>query len=201
MSLRLTVASVYLPKRTIWKELLHVEEVTNSALDEAIRASVPGHEPRALGDHDAGLEGLRDRMAQGHKERIATLVEALGPKKAVEVARLALYRAGMQLGKEAKAKLGVRDDPRDLQKAARVLYRVLGIDFTMSYDNGRGEMRVHRCALARRYDSATCAVLCATDEGVVQGLSDQARLRFTQHLTSGEPNCVAEFRFGKELGK
>ena len=201
MSVRLAIANFYLTKRMIRKELLHVEQVTNSALDEAIRANAPGHNPSAPTADDAGLEELRDRMARGHKERVAILVEALGREKAVEVARLALYQAGMQLGKEARAKLGVQDDIRDLERAARVLYRVLGIDFTMSFRNGRGEMRVHRCALARNYDSSTCAVLCATDEGVVHGLSELAELRFTQHLTSGKPDCVAELRFGKGAGE
>jgi predicted ArsR family transcriptional regulator len=197
----LAIASAYLPKRTIRKELLHVEQVTNAALDEAIRANVPGSLPKVPAADDRRLEELRDRMAQGHKERIAILVEALGREKAVEVARHALYRAGMQLGTEARMKLGVRDDPRDLEKAARVLYRVLGIEFTMNYSNGRGEMRVQRCALARKYDSSTCAVLCATDEGVVHGLSDMAQLKFTQHLTSGKAECVAEFKFDEEGGK
>jgi len=202
MSLRLAIASAYLPKRTIRKELLHVEQVTNAALDEAIGANVPGYEPRPLATNAAmGLEELRDRMALRHKERVGVLVEALGREKAVEVARLALHQAGMKLGKEARAKLGVRDDPRDLEKAARVLYRVLGIEFTMSFGEGKGEMRVHRCALARNYDASTCAVLCATDEGVVHGLSDRAQLKFTQHLTSGRPECIAEFSFGKEAGR
>jgi predicted ArsR family transcriptional regulator len=201
MSLRLAIASAYLPKRTIRKELFHVEQVTNSALDEAIRANVPGHAPRGLSGNDMGLEGLRDRMARGHVERVAIMMEALGREKALEVARLALYQAGIQLGKEARGKLGVRDVPSDLQKAAKVLYRVLGIEFTMSYEDGRGEMRVHRCALAKEYDSSTCAVLCATDEGVVHGLSERAELKFAQHLTSGKPECVAEFRFRKEEGK
>jgi hypothetical protein len=201
MSLRLAIASAYLPKRTIRKELLHVEQVTNAALDEAIRANVPGYRLREIAPSDKGLEELRDRMAQGHKERVAILIEALGKERAVEVARLALYRAGTQLGKEARRKLGVRDDPRDLEKAARVLYRVLGIEFTMSYCNGQGEMRVQRCALARKYDSSTCAVLCATDEGVVYGLSDMAQLKFIQHLTSGKADCLAEFKFDEEGGK
>lgn len=201
MSLRLAIASAYLPKRTIRRELLHVEQVTNAALDEAIQANVPGFEPIALETSATGLEELRDRMALGHKERVAILANALGQEKAVEVARLALYRAGTQLGKEARAKLGVRDEPRELQKAARVLYRVLGIEFTMDYQEGRGEMRVQRCALARNYDAGTCAVLCATDEGVVHGLSDHAELKFTQHLTSGKPECIAEFSFSKEAGK
>jgi predicted ArsR family transcriptional regulator len=201
MSFRLAIANFYLTKRMIRKELLHVEQVTDSALDKAIRANIPGHEPSALAANDVGLEELRDRMARGHKERVAILVEALGREKAVEVARLALYHAGMQLGKEARAKLGVRDKPRDLQKAARVLYRVLGIEFTMNHYEGRGEMHVHRCALARQYDSLTCSALCATDEGVVHGLSDRAQLKFTEHLTSGRSDCVAEFRFEKEVGK
>ncbi len=201
MSLRLVIASAYLPKRTIRKELLHVEQVTNAALDEVIRANAPGYVQRALAGDDMGLENLRDRMARGHKERVAVLAKALGQEKAVEVARHALYLVGTQLGKESRAKLGVQDEPRDLEKAASVLYRVLGIEFTMSYSNGRGEMRVHRCALARNYDAGTCAVLCATDEGAVHGLSERAELRFTQHLTAGKPECVAEFRFDKEAGK
>jgi predicted ArsR family transcriptional regulator len=201
MSLRLAIASAYLPKRTIRKELLHVEQATNAALDEAIGASVSGYLPRTLAEDDSRLEELRDRMARGHKERVAVLVEALGRERAVEVARLALFQAGTELGREAREKLSVRDEPGDLRKAAKVLYRVLGIEFTMSYEDRRGEMRVHRCALARLYDSSTCEVLCATDEGVVHGLSERAELKFTQHLTSGKPECVAEFKFEKEAGR
>ncbi len=201
MSLKLAIASAYLPKRTIRNELLHVEQATNAALDEAIMASVPTYRPRILDNDGVGLEELRDRMARGHKERVAILVETLGEEKAVDLARRALYKAGMQLGKEAREKLGVRDEPRDLERAAKVLYRVLGIEFTMSFHDGRGEMRVHRCALARNYDSGTCAVLCATDEGVVHGLSERAVLKFTQHLTSGKPECLAELKFEREAGK
>jgi predicted ArsR family transcriptional regulator len=195
MSFRLAIASFYLSKNRIRKELLHVEQVTNAALDEAVRAYIPGYEPRPLAGHDKELKELRDRMAQGHRERVAILVEAIGREKAVDVARNALYHAGLQLGAKARAKLGVRDGPQDLERAAKVLYQVLGIEFTMSYSNGIGEMRVHRCALARNYDSSTCQVLCATDEGVVHGLSARAHLKFTQFLTSGKPDCVAEFKF------
>lgn len=201
VSLRLAIASAYLPKRTIRKELLHVEQITNSALDNVIRANdISYPQPLDL-TAEKDVEAIRNRMAKGHKNRVHILLEALGRERAVEVARQALYKAGTQLGKEVKAKLDVHDEPRDLEKAARVLYRVLGIDFTMSYQNGSGKMRVHRCALARQYDAATCAVLCATDEGVVNGLSENAQLKFTQYLTSGEPTCVAEFRFGKEAVK
>jgi hypothetical protein len=201
MSFRLAMANLYLPRRTIRKELLHVEQVTNSALDEAIRANVPGRAPIPQAEGDMGLDGLRDRMARGHRERVAILVEALGRERAMQVARPALYEAGVRLGKEARAKLGVRDELRDLQRAARVLYRVLGIEFTMDHHGGHGEMRVHRCALARQYDALTCSALCATDEGVVHGLSDRARLNFTEHLTSGRPDCVAELRFEEEVGE
>jgi hypothetical protein len=44
-------------------------------------------------------------------------------------------------------------------------------------------------------------VLCATDEGVVHGLSDRAQLRFIQHLTSGKAECLAEFEIKMGAGK
>ncbi len=198
MSLRLALASLYLPRWTIRRQLLHVEDVTNAALDRLLAIHVPSYKAPTVDASQIDLDAIRQRMATGHRERVRVLTAALGKEKATELGRGALFEAGTRLGREAREYLKVRDDPADLEKAARVMYRLLGIEFTLSNHNGRNEMLVRRCALARGYDADTCAVLCATDEGVVNGLSDRAKLKFKNYLTSGEKTCVAELSFSGE---
>jgi len=195
MSVRLALANLYLSKGTIIKQLLHVEEETNAALDELLAAQVSNYKAPLVDHATKDLNAIRQRMAVGHKQRVRILTQALGKEKATELARRALFEAGTKLGREARASLGVRDESRDLEKAARVMYRVLGIEISLNLQGGKGQMLVHRCALARGYDADTCAVLCATDEGVVNGISDRAKLKFRNYLTSGEKACVAELTF------
>jgi hypothetical protein len=184
-----------MPRASLRRELLHVEEVTNAALDTALYQAVPDYRPEELEGVGKGIAGLRVRMAQGHRRRVELLIGTLGKQKALVIGRGALFQAGLRLGNEARSRLGVKDKPDDLLRAARIMYRVLGIEFDMTFKDGRGDMRVHRCALADHYTADTCAILSATDEGTVHGLSPKAEMRFAQHITSGNEECIADVTF------
>jgi hypothetical protein len=138
-------------------------------------------------------------MAAAHNARVNALVEALGRERAVREGREALFPVGVMLGKEAKKRLGVGDGPDDLERAARILYRALGIEFTLEKrPDGAMMMRVHRCALAGHYTPEACEVLSAADEGVVSGLNPKLAMRFVQRMTGGSAVCIACIR---EVGK
>jgi hypothetical protein len=146
---------------------------------------------------EGNLDDRRAAMASAHNGRVGALVEALGMEKAVELGRQALFPVGVVLGREAKARLGVGESRADLERAARVLYRALGIHFTLEdAADGTMLMRVDRCALASQYTTEACAILSAADEGVVAGLNPRLTMRFEQRMTDGPAECLA--RIGEE---
>ena len=138
----------------------------------------------------------RATMAKEHTILVEALVAALGHDKALQLGREALFEVGKNLGKETRQKLGVGNEPRDLIKAAKILYRVLGIDFSVQWlDETKGTLVVDHCELARKYSELTCLFLSATDEGVVRGLEPNATMTFKERITGGCPKCIAEIQF------
>jgi len=135
-------------------------------------------------------------MAQTHVKMVETLQNAVGHEKAVALGRAALFSVGENLGKQTRVKLGVGDNPKDLIKAAKILYRVLDINFNIEMaGDSNAKVTIDRCALAKKYSKLTCEVLSATDEGVIKGLQPNVRLQFTQFMTSGCENCKANIKF------
>ncbi len=64
--------------------------------------------------------------------------------------REALFKVGIQLGRKNRERLGVGDSPRDLVKAAKIMYRVLGIDFSVEWlGPEQGILTVDRCAFSK----------------------------------------------------
>jgi hypothetical protein len=195
MSLRLAFAALWTPKRVLEEMLGRVEESTVAALDGLLEKHSPGAlaairaAERAPG---TGLPARRAAMAVAHDARVKALIDALGRERAVSEAREALFAAGVALGREARARLGLGEGSRDFERAARILYRALGIDFTLErLEGGVVAMRVHRCALAEHYTAGACAVLSAADEGVVRGLDPTLAMRFERRMTDGGAECVA----------
>jgi hypothetical protein len=83
-------------------------------------------------------------------------------------------------------------NPAEVMRAARVLYRLIGIDFQGTED---GEIIVSRCFFSGIYAPSTCAMIAALDEGVLAGLAGGGSLRFIGRLTEGGDCCRARFRF------
>ena len=83
---------------------------------------------------------------------------------------------------------------RDVMDAARVVYRLLDIDFTGVPD---GRVTIRHCSFSRAYSPAVCRVMSALDAGLLAGLSGGDRLRFTARITEGAPTCLATLTTGE----
>jgi hypothetical protein len=135
-------------------------------------------------------------MAQTQARLVEVLEAAVGHEQAVKLGREALFTVGRNLGKEARSKLGVGNSQKDLMRAAKILYRVLGIGFELEWiGNTSAQLTVNRCALAEQYSKQTCEVLSATDEGVVTGLHPHTAMRFRHYMTDGCGTCTADIHF------
>jgi len=204
MSLKLRLASMWTPEGTLASMLDRVERTTLAALDALVGKHAPGMAAGLKGPSGwngagvrtgGGLGQRRTAMASAQNARVKALVEALGRDRAVEAGREALFPVGKRLGAEARDELGVGDGPDDLERAARILYRALGIDFTLERGaDGSMALRVHRCALAGHYSTEACEILSAADEGVVAGLNPRYSMRFEQRMTAGPAECLACIR-------
>ncbi len=198
MSLKLRLSSVWTPAGALLSMLDRVERATTAALDALVAKHAPGKVAGLKGSgagSGGGLEQRRAAMASAHNARVAALVESLGRDRAIEAGREALFPVGKLLGEEARERLGVGDGPDDLERAARTLYRALGIDFSLERrEGGTMLMRVHRCALSHQYTEEACLILSAADEGVVAGLNPKYAMRFEQRMTAGPAECLACIR-------
>lgn len=199
MNLLLSFASLWLPPFLVRRELARVAWVTTMALDGLLAECAPPTLAQLhSGDAPLGKSLAQRRMglARAHRRRVAALVEALGQEEAVQRGRAALFPVGLQLGQEVRARVGMGDSVGDLLQAAHMLYRVLGIDFSVQWQGGFPcILRVHRCALSAYYAGVTCMVLSATDEGVVRGLNPHVSLRFQEYLPAGTSRCTARLEF------
>lgn len=201
MSLRLRVASRWLPKSILLRALECVDELTTGALDALLEEYAPASLKEVQGGKAPMAGGLDERraiMANAHNLRVAALVDALGREEAVRLGRCLLFQVGMRLGQEARLRLGVGDSVGDILRAARVLYRVLGIDFEVQWEGkNRALLVVNRCALAAHYSEVACLVLSAADEGVIQGLNPRVSMAFQERITAGAPKCMARLKLDK----
>jgi len=197
MGLKLDLLSLWMPDFIMKKEIKIIAEVTIRELDRLMEEnshSQNSHSPlKSLPTPkiEGSSRNRRIEMASAHEQRVKLLIQVLGREKAIELGRAALFRTGQELGSQLKGRLGVGESLTDLIKAARILYRVLGIDFAVQKTNDTIFLVVNRCQLADYYSSDTCRVLSATDEGVVQGLNPHISMRFNQRMAAVPPCCLA----------
>jgi hypothetical protein len=198
MSLRLRLASLWMPRFIMAREVERIRSSTNASLDALLAEHVPDV---SMGEREGVISGLAERrsvMARGHERRIMALVKGVGRERAISLGREALLRTGMEFGKDAKERLGVNETKDDLIRAARVLYRILGIEFMIVAGPEGERIEVTRCAISLHYSPETCAVLSAVDEGAISGMSPKASMRFQKYITDGSTRCVAMIDFGEE---
>lgn len=205
MSARLLLASLWLPPWLLRRELARIATRTTGALDDLLLVNAPEalDEIRSSDRPTSGSSRRRrEALARSHTIRVTRLIEILGRDEALRAARLALFQTGIELGREARARLRVGRNRRALVQAARLLYRVLGIAFRAQWTApGVAMVRIDRCALSRDYSAETCLALSAADEGVVAGLWPGARLEFMKRITQGAPACVASLRLSEKEGE
>ena len=197
ISLKLWFASLWMPKNRILKELKRVYFETNNALDSLLKKN--GFE-NTLDSVDfdidnIGIEELRRKMANEHNIKVSSLVSILGRKKAVFQARKELLKVGIKLGEMARYELRVGNSISDMLRAAKIMYRILGIDFEIKpITSNEVLMFVNRCSLSKVYYDVTCEVLSAADEGVVRGLNSNFEMSFVDRITSGAEKCKAQIK-------
>jgi hypothetical protein len=181
------------------KEIERIRSVTDDALDSLISEHAPTFRKEEKVRPSGRLEEQREAMALGHNRRVRALIEAVGRDEAVRSGRETLFRTGLDLGRDAKRRLGVNDSREDLYRAAGVLYRILGIEFTVMGGPAGEMMEVTRCVLSRHYSPEACIILSAVDEGAVSGLNPGVRMRFRERITDGSPRCLAMIEIGEGL--
>lgn len=194
MSLKLRIASFWMPQSLLIAEIDRVAEVTLKCLDQLLEKyatlklnSIQKEEPILKGD----IGERRKIMAEAHNIRVQALFDTLGGDDALKIGRKALFKAGLKLGRETRKRLGVGNNLQDLIRAARVLYRVLGIEFQVTKSGNEISLLVKKCFLSNYYTPETCKILSAADEGVIQGLNENIKMIFTQRMTEGASECVA----------
>jgi hypothetical protein len=103
-----------------------------------------------------------------------------------------LYQNAHRLGQGLREEFGVKS-MKDTMKLARLVYRIVGIDFK---GTGDGEVVINRCYFSKFYSPGVCGVISSLDAGLLSGLSGGARLGFEQKLTEGADCCRAHLTFG-----
>lgn len=196
MSIKLKIASFWLPDFILKRELDNVAKKTMEGLNNVLKLHAPGKMVE-INDKDEVLRGnmkeRREIMAKAHNNRVMALIKELGYNNAIKIARKSMSDVGFQLGQEARHKLGIGNSFKDLESAAKILYKILGIEFKIEYKSGKLIMIVNRCALSKYYSPEACVVLSAADEGVVRGLNENMNMEFKERITEGASECIACF--------
>lgn len=194
MSIRLKIASFWLPDFILKKELDKVAKNTIKGLSDVLKQHAPEKMEEITKKDEVlkgNLEEIRASMAMIHNKQVKSLIEELGYENAIKIGRKAMFKVGYRLGQEARRKLGVGNDLKDLELAARILYKILGIDFKIENKGENIVMVVNRCALSKYYSPEACMVLSAADEGVVRGLNENMDMQFKERITEGASECIA----------
>jgi hypothetical protein len=187
MSLRLKAAALLVRGRMItpWLELVDhavCDRFSSMIGDDAEIASITGvRMPRKPDEYRMAMAGKHAQLADMLVERSVGVNEA----------REAMYAAGVDLGSGLRSQLRLDGGEDDLLAAARLLYRVLGIEFDVVRGVESTRMVVRRCSLSERYSPRTCEVISAMDEGVVEGLNPRARMTFTRRNSPSDHPCEA----------
>jgi predicted ArsR family transcriptional regulator len=204
LGLRLRLLAWWTPKYIIYRELVRVDTLTTDALEDLLSKNSSNNKeekPKKETISKESLEKRRALMAHNHVNLVASLVDALGKEEATQLGRETMFKVGETLGRETGQKLGIGRSIKDLIRAAKILYRILGIEFEVEIKGPTtAVLIINRCALSTNYSELTCQILSATDEGVIRGLNKNIKMRFTERMTSGLAKCRATIELGNNGG-
>jgi hypothetical protein len=198
--INLLLASIWTPNYFIKRELQNISKKTMEALQKLIERNNPNEKidfKKKLIARKGGVNALRRLMSENHNYLVKILVDNLGKEKAIQIGRKQLYETGVKIGLGIRKKLKIGKDEKDLFYAAKILYKILGISFSLEKQNDNIILIVDRCFLSDFYNPETCNILSATDEGVVHGLNPYAEMKFSKRITEGLTQCVATIKFRK----
>ena len=174
MSLRLRALELHVPRWVARAALRQLFGATAAAFGcEAVDAD--GSDRRALLERYASFTR---RCAEG----------AMADRADVDAVSRRMWDNAYALGASFRRRLGVRTRD-DASRAARVAYRMIGIDLRAD-PAGRGT--VDRCVFAQRYSPEVCRLMSSLDAGLIAGLTRGGRLTFSERITEGRPRCLAQ---------
>lgn len=189
MNIKLSILSIWLPKFLQKKELEKTSRLTNDCLDSLLKnhnIKIPEKTPPKK-----SLVENRLIMANEHNKKVMALIKAIGYENALQIGRSGMFKVGCIMGREARERLRIGDKIEDTIAAARILYKILGIDFTIEKKDHDMIFKVHSCALSNRYTPETCQIMSAADKGVLKGLNENLDLDFKNMITEGAEECTA----------
>ena len=199
MSIKLLLLSIWMPEFILINELEKTSEITNKYLDMLLkRYSIPI--PTVKKPLKGNLKERRLIMAADHNIRVKSLIDGLGFEDALKIGRTELFKTGHIMGCDARKRLGVKT-VKDAIVAARILYRVLGINFTTEENGKDVVLRIKSCELATQYSPETCKIMSAADEGVLKGLNKKMSMKFTKRITEGAEECTARISINSKINE
>jgi hypothetical protein len=188
MNIKLKLLSIWTPKFLLKRELEKTSHLTNEYLDRLLKKNgivLPPEKP-----FKGNIEQTRAHMALKHNMRVQCLIKELGNEKAVELGKEQMFKAGLELGTEARNQLKV-ETLEDTIAAAKILYKVLGIEFNIEHIQNTIILYVDTCALAEHYNPETCVIMSYADKGVLKGLNQDMDMEFVERITTGAQKCKA----------
>jgi hypothetical protein len=199
MNIKLFFMSIWIPKFILNKELDQTAKIIDKYLDDLLK-SYSISQPNIEKTLSTNIEERRLSMAKGHKLRLNCLIEELGFESSLKVGRKELFKAGYIMGCEAKDRLNVKTI-NDAVVAAHIIYKILGINFTVEKKEQQLVFNINSCDLASQYSAETCKIMSATDEGVLKGLNSNMDMKFKTRITEGAKECTACIDIKKNNGE
>ncbi len=177
MNIRLALLNIYLPNKLKIKKLRELLEVTAKAFQI--------QQPPIEGTHFANALGAYAAFTRDAAKQQMDII------KDVSVLKRQLYDGAFRFGERLREELRI-DSRKDALKAARLLYRAIGIDFRCSES---GEVIINRCYFSNIYSCEVCWIISSLDEGLIAGLSAGGRLWFVSRITEGSSSCIGAIEF------
>jgi len=179
MRLLFPILQSYAPSWLVKRELKNLAHVTASA----------------MGGHFPPTEGL------SYEECLSAYAHFTREKSAESLAhgdteiRDRLFEAGLALGTRYRKRFAV-SAVEEATDAMKFVYRMIGIDIDFAGD----KFTVKSCRFSGSYNTQTCRIMSALDEGVFRGLSGSGNLRFSKRITEGCQTCRGTVFFERTSG-
>jgi hypothetical protein len=104
-----------------------------------------------------------------------------------------LYKGAYILAQGLKKSFRV-NSVDDVMKTAKLVYRILDIEFD---NDQKGGVLINRCFFSSFYSIQACQIISSLDEGLLEGLSG-GTFRFSQRITEGKECCRARLFFNRD---
>ncbi len=111
----------------------------------------------------------------------------------IKTVQFKLFQQAFDYGKAWRKRFSLCNE-NQVMRAAKVLYRAIGIEFNGS---DQGTVEISKCLFSQYYSPATCRIISSLDAGIMAGLAGGGVLFFQQRITEGSDRCMA--RFEKEM--